>query len=224
MLIPLIAFVFITIFAISRQLWVHGNVQVAGEAGSEDMLAKAKKAESRRNRKSCPVLRKFIKTSFLPTLSVVVITLYTYIIVSALGPLSCSETNGRFIMYRNPSQECFDSNWFSHLPFVIIFLALYGIIFPVGVGISFFRNRFKRHDPDFIRVFGSLVSPYRGQYFYWELISMFKRALFAVSAQFFITSYTIKSLASITIVGISGAIEAQFKPFASKRSNLMNCS
>jgi hypothetical protein len=126
----------------------------------------------------------------VPLLIVLVITMYTFLISSALSPLKCKFANNQFVMYDNPSALCFDDEWYGKLPLVILFCIFYGLILPSIIISMFYKNRKNLSDPKFLSRFGALIRNYKDSYFWWDLIPMVKRAIFVVSAAFLLIAKT----------------------------------
>jgi hypothetical protein len=133
----------------------------------------------------------------VPLLVVLVITMYSFLISSALSPLKCKYVNDQYIMYDNPSSLCFDDYWYEMLPFVIFFCVLYGIISPGAIIFMFYKNRVNINDDLFVSRFGVLTRNYKEAFFWWDLMPMMKRAIFVVSAAFLLIAKTEVTLSYI---------------------------
>jgi hypothetical protein len=199
---------------------------------SGDLLSKAK-AKARANhiqQTLCLKLRSVLKL-LIPMAFSTAVTLYTFLLSNSVSPFNCkayyNELDGetKYIMARNPAQECYDAIWFSHLRFVITFSVIYGLWFPFVVGYIFYRHRKRIDDHEFQSGYGALVSVYRRTFFFWEFVSMLKRASFVVMTEFLNSrqnSYLIKFAASISTISFFSGLEAIYTPYATKNLNLLS--
>jgi hypothetical protein len=130
-----------------------------------------------------------------------------------------------YIMASNPIQQCYQGEWNTNLPFVTLFSVLYGILLPTVVAVIFSLNRKKLDDHKFVVGYGSLVLLYRKFFFFWELVSMLKRAAFVIMTQFLTArkdQYSTKFAASISTIGFFSGLEILFTPFATRNLNMLN--
>jgi hypothetical protein len=128
-------------------------------------------------------------------------------------------------MAMNPVQNCYEGEWNNHLPLVVLFSLIYGILFPCTILFVFFKNSDNPDDPKFILGYGSLISLFRREFFFWELVSMLKRAAFVVMTQFLSAKgdqYSTKFAASISTMGFFSALEVLLVPYASKNLNFLS--
>jgi hypothetical protein len=157
------------------------------------------------------------------------VTVYTFLVSNAVSPFNCVShmNDGKlvYIMATNPVQRCYDAQWKSHLPFVIALSLIYGIFLPIGVLAVFIIHRKKLDEPQFIFNYGSLTYMYRRELYFWELISMLKRASFVVMSQFLASredQYATKFTASIISNGFFSGLEILFIPYATKSLNILS--
>jgi hypothetical protein len=133
-----------------------------------------------------------------PLLVVLVITMYTFLISSALSPFKCKFSNNQYVMFDNPSSLCFDADWYAKLPLVIFFCLLYGLFLPGSIIAMFYMNRNNLSDPKFYSRFAVLIRNYNESYFWWDLMPMMKRAIFVVCAAFLLIAKTEVTLTYMT--------------------------
>jgi hypothetical protein len=107
-------------------------------------------------------------------------SLFTFIASVAFSPFRCfQQVDGLYTLISNPSEDCYDGVWFSHI-WVIAFALLFIIAVPV---IIFFLLRSYRggfQSNEFVWRFGLLTNIYKDKYYYWELMSMFRKTLIVV--------------------------------------------
>jgi hypothetical protein len=228
MLLPIICFVIVSILYLVQET-IASNRQFRYRKTQartrNDMLTRARDLESVRHRSYFGVVNVYFREAFFPTLSVVVFTLFTYITSSAVSPLSCVRHNNQYLMYRNPSQDCYTADWYSHLPVVVVFIFMYAVCIPLAVVFVLVRHFKKEQHQESLRMFGSLVLPYKTQFFYWEVVCMLKKALFVVSTEFINSTqgFFVRSSSSILAVALFGGLEALWQPYITFNSNLLSC-
>jgi hypothetical protein len=157
------------------------------------------------------------------------VNLFTFLVSNSVSPFNCvsHESDGQksFIMAINPVENCYEGAWNYHLPFVIAFSLLYAVFFPLVILSTFYANRRAIDDPKFVSGYGSLIFLYGREYFFWELISMLKRAAFVIMTQFLTAKenqYSTKFAASISTIGFFSALEILLIPYATQNLNLLS--
>jgi hypothetical protein len=224
--------VIIFLLLLARQSYrsrVTGRTQ-RGSVASNDLLAKAQ-IQVFQSRQTLFARLVETKNLLVPMMFSTAVTLYTFLVSTSVGPFNCvshyndSTKSTTYIMARNPSKLCYDSEWYYHLNFVVLFSILYGIVFPLVVAAEFFRHRKKIDDPQFQVGYGTLIFLFRRSFFFWELVSMLKRASFVVMTQFLNArqdAYMTKYAASISAVAFFSGLEAIYTPYTTKNLNLLN--
>jgi multisubunit Na+/H+ antiporter MnhE subunit len=198
---------------------------------SKDLLSKAQ-ADARKRQENVSIWTRLVATKriIVPILFSSAVTLYTFLVSNSLSPFNCvsSYNTGQAVTYfmaRNPSEKCYDAEWYFHVKFVLLFSLIYGLIFPIIVAVVFYRQRKKIDDPQFQAGYGALVSLYTRTFFFWELVSMTKRASFVVMTEFLSTrqdAYLTKFAASISTIAFFSGLETIYTPFATKNLNLLS--
>jgi hypothetical protein len=87
-------------------------------------------------------------------------------------------------MSENLAKFCFDADWNSSLPLMIVFSLSYGVFIPCFYFLKFFQNRSNQMNPKFVEHFGVLCYLYRSEFFWWELVLFFKKMFIVVLAVF----------------------------------------
>jgi hypothetical protein len=126
----------------------------------------------------------FVKDRIISQLVFYGVTLYTFIFSSAISPFRCiQQTDGTFFLVEFPTERCYSGKWLRNLPFVVIFLFIYGLLFPlVLIFIFLWYGRGDGKDSLwFSSRFGLLTRPYRRRVYYWEMINLLRRAILAVT-------------------------------------------
>jgi hypothetical protein len=229
LLLPTFGF-FIFVLLLIR-IWYKQKKKVQAYGGqqqnSRDLFAAAVEANFQQSQK-CSAFRTAFRL-LMPMMFSAAVTLYTFLASNSVSPFNCvsQENNGRYInvMATNPIQECYTGEWMGHLPYVIFFSVLYGICFPLVVLNVFYRHRKNLDDPSFTSGYSALISLYRRMFFYWELVSMLKRASFVIMTQFLSArgdQYSTKFAASISTIGFFSGLEIYHAPYVSKNLNMLN--
>jgi hypothetical protein len=155
-------------------------------------------------------------------------TVYTFLLSSAVDPLNCVRSDDGsstpvFFMAFNPSNLCFDQQWYNNLPVVVFFCTIYGIALPSAVGYILHKNKYRLDDSEFVSKYGTLFRPFTRVCLFWELVLMVKKASFILVIRLLSnrkgTSYGTKFTASITNIGFFLALEAIVQPYVRKSTN-----
>jgi hypothetical protein len=156
-----------------------------------------------------------------PLVFVTIITLHTFSMSGAISPFVCKKSNDVLVMVKNPSELCFGVSWTKYSFFIIFFLLLYGLIAPFGVVWLLLKNRSRFKDAEFRKKFGIIIAPYKHQFFYWELVSMYKRAVLISFSQLLSTlDYDVKVSAAVCLLAFFTFVEAVLEPYHSQMSCL----
>lgn len=108
-------------------------------------------------------------------------SMYLFIVSSILQPFACFKaSDGVYVMTNNPSEYCYSGTWLKRLPWITFFLVFYGIGFPLLTLRILVKNKAVMKQDQFNNVFGSLVSPYRSSMYFWEIVAMLKKTVFAI--------------------------------------------
>jgi hypothetical protein len=172
-------------------------------------------------------LRKFKMSQKLASLfSFLVVGFYTLLISTLVQPFNCTKQfDGTLTMTKAPSNKCFDSVWNQNLPAVIFFILLYGISIPLIMIWIFYKNRDNIFNADFLVRYSSLTAPYRPKFFYFEIVIMLKRALFAVMNDFLsVTSYTARYFTAVGTLLFFFWIGILAMPYQDRNLNLLSSS
>eukprot|EP00475_Leptophrys_vorax_P030955 TRINITY_DN4671_c0_g2_i13.p1 TRINITY_DN4671_c0_g2~~TRINITY_DN4671_c0_g2_i13.p1 ORF type:complete len:560 (-),score=108.21 TRINITY_DN4671_c0_g2_i13:587-2065(-) len=113
------------------------------------------------------------------------VSLFVSSVSASLSPFYCDrQSDGKYVVLKNPSIQCFDSAWNERISFFIISSLTYLVIIPGFLVFVLVRHRNNRNHKAFLEKFEYLTSPYHHAFYYWELIVVLKRALFVISNNF----------------------------------------
>jgi hypothetical protein len=170
-----------------------------------------------RVRTGIPLVRRvFALFSFL------VIALYTFSISAVFSPFACvSQPDGTQTLAKYPGTKCFESSWMRKIYYIVIFALIYCVFIPVFLVVLFYRHR---NDLDkFSARFTNLVSPYKREFFYWELVLMMRKALFMVLNDFLTLSsgYLARFFVGIGLLCAFLWCDAVFRPYRNDELNFL---
>lgn len=171
-------------------------------------------------------LRKSTSKRMFSIFCFIIVAMYTLVVAFALQPFNCyGEPGSRYVMANSPSEFCYDAKWFKNVGIGSVFLVGYGLGFPFLLGYILFKNRSKIDKSDFQFKLGVLCSPYKKQFYYWELANMFKK-LFLTSSIYLIPldMYFVRYFSIISILFAYLWIEVSCCPYASPEYNFANHS
>jgi hypothetical protein len=151
------------------------------------------------------------------------LALFTPSVSNAFSPFNCvSKSDGLLVLAREPSVVCFDQKWFVNIPFVIFFLMLYPLMTPLAIAIVFLTNRSNKDSPEFLENWGFLVAPYRHSVFWWELVLLMKRTVFAIGVEFLGSNSAWKIILTALILFAFVIAETLLQPYRGSFRNLVN--
>jgi hypothetical protein len=125
--------------------------------------------------------KEFVVLRSVSLLLLIVGTMYTFLLVSAISPFKCINSETYYVLFDLPGVRCFDDQWYGWFPAVIFFLLFYGFFLPGILICIFHKNKHNIHEDSFKRLFGNFIRPFKEQYFWWGLTSVFKRTSFATA-------------------------------------------
>jgi hypothetical protein len=107
--------------------------------------------------------------------------MYTFLAINAFKPFQClSQPDGTSTLEPEPSLNCYDTLWYSNLPFVIIFCLITILAIPLGIFSIVYVNRNNLKSKHFLARYGTLVESYSDKLYWWEIYHLTKKTLFAV--------------------------------------------
>jgi hypothetical protein len=147
------------------------------------------------------------------------VTLYTFIVSSVISPFRCSlQSDGSYFLSDNPSEPCFAGDWSKNFPVVLIFMTIYVVVVPLFLIFVFFLFGRERGKDSlwFTSRFGLLVRPYQRRLYYWELVGLLRRAMFATATSFWKSgddSYSTRLLTTITFMFVFLWLDVFIAPY-----------
>jgi hypothetical protein len=149
---------------------------------------------------------------------------YTLTVSNIFSPFDCTkQPDGSYLMSKNSSVYCYQDEWKSHLGETVFFLILYSFILPGVIAVRFYQQRKDPDSPQFQSRFQSLVSPYRKEFYYWELVTMLKRSLFFIALEFLSSySYSSKFFSVLLMLFVFFCVDIVVFPFTSLYYNIFS--
>jgi hypothetical protein len=149
--------------------------------------------------------------------------LYTYVVVVLTQPFNCiKQPSGKYTMYLNPGIICFESEWKSNITAVVFYAIIYVFVLPLSLSRFFYKNRTHL---DYVRLyFKPMISPYRPEYFWWEMVTLFRKAILALTVQVFslFMSQRTKIYCVVLVIAVTMMVETVVQPFPTFKNNYVN--
>jgi hypothetical protein len=159
--------------------------------------------------------------SLLSYLMFVIVAFYSFLTSVALAPFNCTKVGTNTIVLVSSAEVvCYDSAWKSHLGEAIFFMLTYFLACPlIIIWILFKCHQLNKMNSTFKRVvrehaYQEFAKPYRRRFYYWELVTTFKRVLLVFCFTFFDSlGYSAKIVLSVLLLFIFAWIESMTIPY-----------
>eukprot|EP00475_Leptophrys_vorax_P015753 TRINITY_DN22088_c0_g3_i1.p1 TRINITY_DN22088_c0_g3~~TRINITY_DN22088_c0_g3_i1.p1 ORF type:complete len:394 (+),score=81.76 TRINITY_DN22088_c0_g3_i1:116-1297(+) len=173
-----------------------------------------------------PFLDQTVRSRFARVVGVVMITLHTSCISSAVSPFNCEEQPDQtFTLVKDPSITCFGSEWINHLWLIALVVIIYTSLVPIGMMLIFQKARTNQEGKGFMRNYDFLLAPYKPSHQYWELVLLLKRSAFVLSISFFSgASYATRFGIMISILLIFFWLTVFLSPYRDETLNIFDAS
>jgi hypothetical protein len=136
-------------------------------------IARRRTFELKKFKDRAGALTTFVFTSF-----------YTLVVSAGVTPFICfKREDGTYGLKQNPSNNCYDKEWFDILPTAVFFIVLYAISIPATLSIILYQNRNNLNSSLFLKNYGHLTRSFKRSYFYWEVVMLMRRATFVLVGQ-----------------------------------------
>jgi hypothetical protein len=158
--------------------------------------------------------KQYLFSQGVPLLILFVITMYAFLVSAAVSPFKCNYGTDN-TLYDDPSKICFSAEWNSKLPMVIFFMIVYIIALPGTLVYMLWKNRETVNSEKFKNTFGSITRMYKEEMYWWELIQVLKRTLFAGTNAFLrmLAPQDTAIFATLCILCTFQVVESSFMPF-----------
>lgn len=105
--------------------------------------------------------------------------LYVFAASTATEPFNCVYQAGseKYIMYKNPSQNCFEGTWNDAIGVSIASLLVYVVAVPSILFGIIYKNQADLFNKRKLAYLGVLVHPYRYSLGHWELVNLVRKIL-----------------------------------------------
>jgi hypothetical protein len=117
-----------------------------------------------------------LRFSFVITVAI----FYTLIFATLVSPFNClQQDNGTYSLWYDSTILCYDNDWMhTHLPVLVVFIALYCLLFPALMIHEFiiFHKSSRVFDQS-SQLFQFLARSYRPSLYWWELVHVLKRVV-----------------------------------------------
>ncbi|KAJ3433975.1 insulin-like growth factor binding proteinn-terminal [Anaeramoeba flamelloides] len=130
----------------------------------------------------------------------------------------------QYIFEPEKSHYCFDDWWYKILPFVIFFMIIYIVGIPIFFGYILWYHSKNVNEKIFNQRLSLLYSRYKIEYFYWEIIIIFRK-FFIVVFEIYLTNYAfIQIILLILCLIVSIIIQNIYKPYNTPHRNFYEFS
>ncbi len=141
-------------------------------------------------------------------------TLFILIVSSAFSPFRCfKQIDGSYTLISKPSEDCYDIEWFSHI-WIVTFACSFICLVPLSIFflLRSYKGRFQSNE--FVWRYGLLTNIYKEKYYYWELVSMFRKTLVVLFVDL-LSNYSnhIKIFILILFIVSWMTLEARIQPY-----------
>eukprot|EP00026_Physarum_polycephalum_P005285 Phypoly_transcript_05317.p1 GENE.Phypoly_transcript_05317~~Phypoly_transcript_05317.p1 ORF type:complete len:652 (+),score=44.79 Phypoly_transcript_05317:166-1956(+) len=150
--------------------------------------------------------------------------LYVYICSKTVEPFVCEkEIDGNSYIVSYPSAQCYDTDWYSHLPLLVFSLILYTGGFPLYCAYVVYRS--KKHDSPELTLakYSSLYSVYTDERWWWGISVIRIRRLMLVLIQLSGDNLVV-SACSFAFVSAALYVQCIGKPYTEKFANYLETS
>ena len=123
--------------------------------------------------------RATMKPRVFKVISFMVFLLYPGLAVRLFTWFKCAEIDGSFYLEADHRMLCYEGEWNGWLVMVLLLIGIYVLGVPLGL-LWVLRKKHKQKqldDDDVKLMFGSLYLRYERQYYYWEVVELFKKFL-----------------------------------------------
>ena len=149
---------------------------------------------------------------------------HPYLTKNSLEVFRCREfADGKFYMDVQTSLECFDEEWYAHMPFAVLAFVVYGL----GIPLLFFfvlrsgKNSNRLDERMFKRRYGSIFIVYKKEAWYWEIWIKSKKMLICIAMNLFPEETTYQGILAIVIMEFAIHRNMKRQPFRFKANNLI---
>ncbi|KNC48431.1 uncharacterized protein AMSG_04878 [Thecamonas trahens ATCC 50062] len=121
--------------------------------------------------------------------------------------------DGKFYLDADLGRRCYDSAWFTLMPWGMLAVLVYIVAVPVYFGFTLFRHRHELFQPAVLARYGSIYRLYRVRFYYFELVQLFKR-LVVVFCSLFVSNHQTWLVALLLAVFLTSAFaQLRYEPY-----------
>lgn len=147
---------------------------------------------------------------------------HPFLTKNALEIFRCREfADGKFYMDVQTSSECFDDEWYLHMPFAVLAFVIYGLGIPVlfWVVLRQGKQSNRLEERMFKRRYGSIFIIYKKEAWYWEIWIKCKKMLICIAMNLFPEETTYQGILAIVVMEIAIHLNMKNQPFRFKANN-----
>jgi hypothetical protein len=147
---------------------------------------------------------------------------HPFLTKNALEIFRCREfADGKFYMDVQTSFECFDDEWYSHMPFAVLAFVIYGLGIPVLFWHVLRQGKLSNRLDErmFKRRYGSIFIIYKKEAWYWEIWIKSKKMLICIAMNLFPEETTYQGILAIVVMETAIHLNMKNQPFRFKANN-----
>lgn len=171
--------------------------------------------------------RLYLSIHCISTIIIALFLFQTTLINSNFVILSCREVDGIYWLIADYSIECWEGDHY----FIAIYVAVPGIclwciMFPAAIYVKMYSVRHKMGKLDVKIVYGFLYNGYKQNYWFWELIQLYRKMLIrGISIALASFSQTTQGLSALFVLNVMTMLQLACSPYEKKAVNRLElCS
>lgn len=127
-----------------------------------------------------------------------------------------------YTLVSQPSQRCYDPEWYRYLPLYVSAIILYVIAFPLGsFYLLFFHRTRYANSLRLFHWFSPISSRYIPEYCYWECLVLARKAVVVLLLVFFFEWPSVAVGTCVMFIFLIFTVQRQFSPYAKTWYNRM---
>jgi hypothetical protein len=154
--------------------------------------------------------------------STIFIALFSLTVSNWVEVFNCIDQGGGiYTLARSSSYQCYDATWNQYLPAIVIFGLINLIVSPGIICWRLVSLRHNAQDMSTQKRFAFLIGPFHPVFFYWELVSVLKRALIFFSLSFVQTD-AFKYFLAVSFQFAFVFVDTLVLPYKTEEANRLN--
>jgi simple sugar transport system substrate-binding protein len=147
---------------------------------------------------------------------------HPFLTKNSLEIFRCREfADGKYYMDVQTSFECFDDEWYAHMPFAVLAFVIYGLGIPTLFWYVLRQGKLSNRLDErmFKRRYGSIFIVYKKEAWYWEIWIKSKKMLICIAMNLFPEETTYQAILAIVVMETAIHLNMKNQPFRFKPNN-----